>query len=575
MKYKNFQKILISKNTPINQILYKIKLNENNLSVPKNLFIITNKQKKILGTLTDGDLRRFFLNGGRPNNKVYEAMNKDPIYFNINDNYQEIVNKLPLILKKKSRKSKIFLDKIIFVKSDIPKFGVDYNDLNKNNKKLVKKVSIVGLGYVGLTFALFLAKSGFKVIGIDSDKRKISQLIKKKTYVHEKGIEKILSEQLNKNLIVDNKIMGNSDVYIIAVSTPINKNKDIDTKNIINAVKNVASKISKGSLVIIRSTVPVGFTNRVIIPILEKHSKMKIGEDFNVSFAPERTLTGNAMKELMDLPQIISGYSKLCLDRCEDFFKNLNSDIIKVDKVEIAEMSKLMNNSIRDLKFSFSNQMAQICSKFDIDINKSIYASNQSYPRDLIPYPSFGVGGSCLTKDPYILSHVIKDKKSSLNFLARKVNDDFIDFQLKRIINEIKKSKKNEKNINIMICGLAFKGNPETSDIRKSTSIELAKKIKKKFKKVYGYDPLVDPSTIKKNGIIHAKIPRDFKNKDVIIFMTNHLSFKNIDFIKMIFKMNNNPIIFDVWNNFPKTSFSKSKSFKYMNLSVVKNYSNK
>ena len=90
-----------------------------------------------------------------------------------------------------------------------------------------------------------------------------------------------------------------------------------------------------------------------------------------------------------------------------------------------------MNNSIRDLKFSFSNQMAQICSKFDIDINKSIYASNQSYPRDLIPYPSFGVGGSCLTKDPYILSHVIKDKKSSLNFLARKVNDDFIDFQLK------------------------------------------------------------------------------------------------------------------------------------------------
>ena len=572
MKYKNLNKIIIKKNVRISKVLEKIESTSNEFNIPKNFFIIVDKFKKIIGTLSDGDLRRFFLNGGNKNNIVFEAMNKNPIVFDINESYENIKAKLPIILKKKSRKSKNFLDKIILVKSNIPKIIIDYDELNIYERKIFKNVSVVGLGYVGLTFGLFLAKSGFKVFGIDQDIKKIKKLKKKQTYIYEKGIEKILKEQLNVNLFIDTKLSIKPDVYIIAVSTPVDGNGLINIKYLVQATKNVAKNLTPNSLVLIRSTVPIGYTRKIVVPILEKYSKLKAGLNFFVSFAPERTLTGNAMKELMDLPQIISGFSERCLKISENFFKNFNSNIVKVENIEIAEISKLMNNSIRDLKFSFSNQMAEISAKFNIDINKSISASNQSYPRDIIPYPSIGVGGSCLTKDPYILSQASDNKNNSINILARRINENSVKFHFNRINMAIKKRKINIKNLNVMICGLAFKGNPETGDIRNSTSIELAKMIKKKYKRVYGFDPIVEEREIKNNGIISCKIPKDFKNKDVVIFMTNHSYFRNIDFTKMIKKMKDRPIIFDVWNNFPLSVFSKSKNFTLMNLSTVKDY---
>ena len=189
------------------------------------------------------------------------------------------------------------------------------------------------------------------------------------------------------------------------------------------AVKELSKFLKKGDLIIFRSTLPIGTTNNILIPIINKFSNLLVGVDVSVAFAPERTVEGAALRELKENPQIIGGYDDLSTSKALSFFNNFSPTVIKVSSLEAAELCKLLDNSYRDNRFAFINQFIPLAEKLKIDLSNVVDAVNQGYSRNNLPKPSPSVGGTCLYKDPHILSEVFDTYKfdnsliTSLSFI--------------------------------------------------------------------------------------------------------------------------------------------------------------
>ncbi len=426
-----------------------------------------------------------------------------------------------------------------------------------------KTVCIVGLGYVGLTLALAFAKKGQKVIGYDHNIKILNELKNGNTHIYEKGLVKILRSSLkNKTFKITSKIPNKFDFYIVTVGTPIKKDKKSkkfvanleEIKKVTNILKN---KTYSNSHIIYRSTLPVGTTRKIIIPIFSKAGK-KISKDYKISFAPERTIEGDAVNELYKIPQLIAGFDKETGRESAKLFKKINKKIILLDKLEEAEIIKLINNTYRDISFAYANQIAMICSSLNIPANKLIKLSNYEYPRNKIPLASPGVGGPCLTKDPFIFETFLKSKKQSIFSIGRDINS-------KITINFCKSTIKNSRNIKrVLICGLSFKGDPPTKDLRGSSSLQMIKFFKKLKKQTFCFDPLFSSSEIKR---LNFK-PIDKKQKfDLVIIANNNKFFRTKKFTQLLKKVTKkNTKIYDCWESLDKKS---KKNFVYKTIGEI------
>jgi len=262
-----------------------------------------------------------------------------------------------------------------------------------------------------LTLAIALAEANYHVTGFDSNKNKIKDLLNLNSYIHEVGLTELLRETLNVSFFPSTTIKENEDVFIISVGTPVDYSSskpEPQLNELKKATELIGRKLKFGNLVILRSTVPVGTCRGFVIPILERLSGLKCGRDFHLACAPERTAAGNAINELRELPQIIGGFNKDSVEATVALFREITPTIIRVGSLEAAEMVKLVNNSFRDYVFAYSNYVTRIASGYNVNIYEIIKAANQGYPRDKIPLPSPGVGGPCLTKDPFIFSSIIR-----------------------------------------------------------------------------------------------------------------------------------------------------------------------
>jgi UDP-N-acetyl-D-mannosaminuronic acid dehydrogenase len=421
-----------------------------------------------------------------------------------------------------------------------------------------------------------MADAGFLVTGVEIDDIKFKKLINGESHIHENGLSEMLNEQLNKGLFISKSIPDNADVYIIAVGTPINLKSDgskypkLDF--IIDAAENIGGVLKNGDLVVLRSTVPIGTCRDIVLPILEKVSGLKGGIDFHLAFAPERTAEGNALKELRSLPQIIGGLNKDSLEATAAIFRDLTSILVRVDSLESAEMAKLMNNTFRDYIFAYSNQMAQIASFYNINIFNVIKAANEGYLRDPIPLPSPGVGGPCLTKDPYIFADVsAKINQNDLIFrTSRNINESMHEFVFDNICKQLLVCGKKMQDCRILFAGLAFKGYPETGDLRNSTSIEIAKLFMTFAKNLYGYDSVASEEEIIGFGLKPVNLANGFDNIDLVLFLNNSKQFEKINVFDMVRKMADKPIIFDGWNLFRWEDIVGVRPAVYMGLSFCK-----
>jgi UDP-N-acetyl-D-mannosaminuronic acid dehydrogenase len=551
--------------------------NSNIYHLPGGIALVVNEKGELVGTVSEGDIRRAMLNGLSLQSFAKEVMQTDPITFQDTFSIKEIIERIPWELERRNRRSRRFLGKIIL--KDIenrPVRVLDYHELWEQKVATHRHLVVVGLGYVGLTMAVVMADAGFLVTGVDVDEDKIKTLADGRCYIHEVGLPELVKEQIHKNLRVSQVIPNDGDVYIISVGTPVIEDVDGKKRPIMNflhdACEKIGGKLKSGNLVVLRSTVPIGTCRKFVKAKLEEYSGLKCGLDFHLSFAPERTAEGKALKELRTLPQIIGGINRDSVEATAAIFRDLTPTIVKVESLEAAEMAKLINNSFRDYVFAYANQMAKIASQFNINVVDVIHAANEGYPRDTVPLPSPGVGGPCLTKDPHIFASVAEEYKfnNDLFLRGRQINESMHGMVHSSVMNQLILNGKDPKKCKILVCGLAFKGNPETGDIRNSSGVEIAQLFQGQVEKVYGYDPIALKSEVLEYGIEPVSFEGAFQNMDAVLFLNNHKSFEKINVFEMTRSMNEKPIVYDGWNLFRFEDVLSARPCTFMGLSFVR-----
>jgi UDP-N-acetyl-D-mannosaminuronic acid dehydrogenase len=431
-------------------------------------------------------------------------------------------------------------------------------------KKLDKDICIVGLGFVGLTLAIKMAEKNFNVIGIEKNKEILRCLKKKKSHFFEPNINNRISKIIKNNKFkFFNKIPKKSrfSVYIITAGTPVNKNKRFESKDIKKISLIISKFIKNGDLVILRSTVRVGTTRQIVLPILKKSKK-----SFDLAYCPERTQEGNALNELKILPQIIGGINNLSKQRSKKIFEKITKNILFTSKLETAELIKILDNTYRDVSFAFANEVSLICNSLNINSREVINLGKFKYPRTNIPNPG-PVGGPCLAKDTYILKESLKKNKflPLISMSARSVNENLLYKVYEYLDKNFFINKKNIR-LKISLLGFAFKGDPETSDLRGSISIDFFKILRDKIKKnikIYGYDPLVKKEDLKDYKFFLVKdIKEAFVNANLVIILNNNKKFKNLNIKYYTSLMAKNSMIYDFWNLFSLNYIKKNLSDK-------------
>lgn len=570
-------KLFVSPSSSLHDVL-TVQSQATKYNLPAGIALVVDAKHQLLGTVSDGDIRRGLLSHGSLDLTASHLMNSEPITFPEGMSYRELLEQLPGELSKRNRKSTKFLNKIIFVDDEqVPTRVLDYHQLWEQRVATHRHIVVVGLGYVGLTLALVLADVGYLVTGIDVDESRVQALSSGHTYVHEVGLPELLREHLNKNFRVAREIPDDGDVFVISVGTPVEKPASggipaPQMEALESSARSIAAKLKPGNLVVLRSTVPVGTSRDFVVAQLEEASGLTCGKDFHLSFAPERTAEGKAIQELRSLPQIIGGYNEDSTESTVALFREMTPTVVRVGSLEAAEMAKLINNTFRDLIFGYSNYVSQIAEAYNLDIHEVIRAANQGYVRDPVPLPSPGVGGPCLTKDPYIFAHVAKQHLPGVSlFESGRAANEAMHGKIKdRIIQQLKRLGKQPSSARLLFCGLAFKGHPETGDVRNSTAVDILELIQPQVGEVLGYDPVASVKELSEVGINPAPtLAEGVANADVVLFLNNHREFAKLDVFSMVRSMNPQPIVFDGWNLFHKQDILKAAPSVYMGLSLT------
>ena len=566
-------KIAVSPTDSIRVALDKMSKNKpKETLLPAGIVLVLDKTKKLLGIATEGDIRRALSRGIPMETQVAKAMNRNPFLVEGPKTSLEIIS---LVVDKirKENWHKDRLDKIIVVDKQRKILDLlSFYDLWQQSDTRFKHIGVVGLGYVGLTLGITLADLGFKVKGLDKNTVVANSIQKGTPPFFELGLESLLRDHLNKNFKVVSNFRGanNCDIYFISVGTPLNRENKPDLKYLGSAAEQLGKVLKYGDTVILRSTVPVGTTRDFVAPILEKSSGLKAGEGFFIAFAPERTIEGKALEELRHLPQVIGGFNHRSAELASSVFSFMTNATVLVDSLEEAEMVKLVNNTYRDVTFAFANEVALIAERWGIEAKKVIQAANYGYARSNVPHPSPGVGGYCLEKDPFIFIESAKAKGYDplLFGHARTISASMLDFIANHTISFIKNNKPTNKNPKILTLGLAFKGRPVTSDIRGSTAVHLVKKLQKEnYKNIYGFDPAVSKNDFYLHNVKYVRdLKAGFANADVVLVMTNHPSFEEVNIRQYLASAARPVLLFDTWGIFNKEEVMKIKGVHYKRL---------
>ncbi len=506
------------------------------------------KKNKFIGILTLGDLRRIRKKTSNLYKPAIKYLNKNPITIqNVKDG-----EKYSTILKK-CEKKKLLIERVKYIfKLDKEKNLIEIIDGSKfYNNFFFKKISVIGQGYVGLCLSGHLAKTHTNVLGVDNDINKIKNLKKQRILIKEPNLNVALkTATLNRNLRFASKLES-SEIYIVCFGTENNSNQT-NNKNLFYFINQLSKNIKKNDLIILRGTLSIGTTKKIADNI-EKKTKLQIGKEFYLSYSPERIVEGDAMNELENIPQIVSGVTENCLIQALNFWTNFVKETIKTKNTNEAEIIKLLNNAHRFYSFSFANMTSILAEKYNLNTYDLIGKANYGYSRNPISKPSAGIGGFCLVKDFKILS-----QSSKLNILEsefkilNEINKIIINTPL-RSIKKYEKIKK-RKLSKILIFGYAFKGVPQTNDCRNSPGLILSKNLLSNNYQVYLYDniaKLEDVGSFDKKGLKFInKITQDYiNNMDAIIVMNNHE--KNEEIIsRYLKKQKKNKLFFDSYSQF-------------------------
>jgi nucleotide sugar dehydrogenase len=537
------------------------------------LALVLGDDDTLLGVLSDGDVRRAYARDVDFRRPVSEVMVRDPVTIPHTTPPEEIVPEVYRRVQQTERLSTQWVRHILVV--DERRHLVDVHDFLELISGLVferSKVAVFGMGYVGLTLAATLANRGHVVTGIDVNEDLVRRLGAGVPHILEAGLEDLLKLNLGRNTIAfDTRLRrSNHKVYIAAVGTPVKDGHEPDLRALLSVAEHVGAQLKQNDLVMIRSTVPVGTTRRHFIPLLERLSALRAGDDFSVAFAPERTVEGNALAELRTVPQIVGGLSARCLQRAAAFWSTVTASVVQVPSLEAAELVKLANNSFRDISFGFANELALLAAEYNVNAFELIQAANRGYPRNPIPAPSPGVGGYCLTKDPLLFAapQTKVSARPELGIAARRANQRATEHPLAVLDEFGRRHGLPLAEMKVLIIGLAFKGEPETADLRHSTSLDVARALMQRGARVLGWDAAVDRAQIAEQGIEPVgDLEEAFRLADATLVLNNHR--RNIPTGLFSRPITGKKLVFDGWGQLDAREIEQIPGMTYATMGYI------
>ena len=396
------------------------------------------------------------------------------------------------------------------------------------------KINVIGLGYIGLPTALMFATHGVEVVGTDYNKELVETLNEGKTTFEEKGLDGLFKKALKSNIKFTTEYQQ-EDVYIISVPTPYEKeNKKIDPKYVISAVETVLQVCKKGAIIVIESTISPGTIDKFVRPVI-KEKGYETGKDIHLVHAPERIIPGNMIYELENNSRTIGADEKEIGEKIKKLYASFCKGDIVVTDIKTAEMTKVIENTFRDINIAFANELSRICRKENMDVYEVIKIANK-HPRVNILQPGPGVGGHCISVDPWFL---VGDYPDIVNVIkaAREVNDGQPGFVLERLRAILKENNISDLS-KVGIYGLTYKDNVD--DIRESPTLQMLEKLSKDEKEKFKvYDPYIKKEITKNQ---YFNFDEFIKDINVIIIMNAH------DHIKENIEKINNMLILDTKN---------------------------
>ncbi len=383
--------------------------------------------------------------------------------------------------------------------------------------KMKYKICIIGLGYVGLPLAVEFSKIGHNVIGVDINANRIEEL--KKSYDRNKQISEEDLSSLNIMYTTNIFDAKDSDFFIITVPTPVHVNKIPDLNPIIKASESVGKVISKGAIVILESTVYPGVTEEVVGQIIEKVSGLKSGIDFKLGYSPERVNPGDKTHTLKTVIKVVSGQDLDSLKKISNLYSQIVSNVFEAKSIKIAEASKILENTQRDVNIALMNEFALMFDKMKINIWDVIEAASTKW--NFLRFTPGLVGGHCIPVDPYYIIHKSRmfEFEPKIITSARYVNDFMVEYIFQKILLSLNDMKRTINGSSILFLGITFKEN--IPDMRNSLNYKLAEKLKR----AGGNITIVDPYT---NLNVFRYIPE--RAYDVIVLAVPHDVFlKNLE----------------------------------------------
>lgn len=383
-------------------------------------------------------------------------------------------------------------------------------------------INIIGLGYIGLPTALMFASHGVEVVGTDYNKELVETLQSGRTTFEEEGLDDLFKEAVSKGIEFSTEYMS-TDIYIVAVPTPYDKfSKKIDACYVIKALEKVMEVCPKGAMVVIESTISPGTIDKFVRPIIEAKG-FTIGEDLNLVHAPERIIPGNMVYELRHNSRTIGADNKEIGEKIKELYSSFCQGEIVVTDTRTAEMTKVVENTFRDINIAFANELTKICRIGGMDVYEIIKIANM-HPRVNILQPGPGVGGHCISVDPWFL---VGDYPGLANIIlaARKINDSMPKYVLERV-HEIMKEKGMTDISRVGLYGLTYKENVD--DVRESPSLQLLEAMEKHLAEpLKTYDPYVKKEIVKNQYFNFDEFLNDV---DIVVIMVSHDEIKkNMD----------------------------------------------
>jgi len=387
------------------------------------------------------------------------------------------------------------------------------------------KVVVLGLGYVGLPLAAVLAGAGFKVTGVDPDHEKVSLLNQGISYIDDVDTEVIqnLTSKGALSATSDFSAVSEADAVSICVPTPLRKTRDPDLSFIVDVSESIAPYIHPGMVVVLESTTYPGTTRELLLPKLIESGNLVVGENFFLAFSPERVDPGRENWTTINTPKVVGGITPACTEVASAFYEGAMETVVPVSTTEVAEMTKLLENTYRMVNIGLVNEMAIMCDRMGINVWEVIDAA-ATKPFGFMKFtPGPGLGGHCIPIDPLFLSWKLKSLNYTARFieLASEINTNMPRYVVNKVQEALNDSQKALKNSRILILGAAYK--PDIDDVRESPALDVIGLLQQNGAEVKYHDPFI--SQLKHENINLESVPdlmEAVESVDCVVIITNH-----------------------------------------------------